>query len=172
MRRDLLDEVVWKEIARLLEDRHLIEDELERRLNAARNADPTQRREETLRRDLRAPGKASSVSSRPIMRAFSHLTSCAVACPIRAAANRLACWSASDRTPIEGAGSLSASRRIRDELPRPPALVRRRARYNPTPTRAAPSREESPRRQRQDRHPPLHPPPTHPSGRKGARRHR
>ncbi|WP_247321077.1 recombinase family protein [Bradyrhizobium sp. 141] len=52
MRQDLLDEVVWKEIARLLEDRHLIEDELERRLKAARNADPTQRREETLRRDL------------------------------------------------------------------------------------------------------------------------
>lgn len=37
---------------RLLEDRSLIEDELERRLKAARNADPTQRREETLRRDL------------------------------------------------------------------------------------------------------------------------
>ncbi|MGY3613902.1 uncharacterized protein involved in exopolysaccharide biosynthesis [Bradyrhizobium sp. USDA 10063] len=52
MRQDLLDEVVWKEIARLLEDRQLIEDELERRLKAARNADPTQRREETLRRDL------------------------------------------------------------------------------------------------------------------------
>jgi site-specific DNA recombinase len=52
MRQDLLDEVVWNEIARLLEDRNLIEDELERRLKAARNADPTQRREETLRRDL------------------------------------------------------------------------------------------------------------------------
>ena len=52
MRQELLDEVVWEEIARLLEDRHLIEDELERRLKAARNADPTQRREETLRRDL------------------------------------------------------------------------------------------------------------------------
>ncbi|MFK4504961.1 site-specific DNA recombinase [Bradyrhizobium daqingense] len=51
-RQDLLDEVVWKEIARLLEDRQLIEDELERRLKAARNSDPTQRREETLRRDL------------------------------------------------------------------------------------------------------------------------
>ncbi|MGL3104495.1 hypothetical protein [Bradyrhizobium sp. BR 1432] len=52
MRQDLLDDVVWKEIARLLEDRSLIEDELERRLKAARNVDPTQRREETLRRDL------------------------------------------------------------------------------------------------------------------------
>lgn len=52
MRQDLLDELVWNEIARLLEDRNLIEDELERRLKAARHADPTQRREETLRRDL------------------------------------------------------------------------------------------------------------------------
>ncbi|MCP1835540.1 hypothetical protein J2R76_003878 [Bradyrhizobium sp. USDA 4532] len=42
----------YGKIARLLEDRHLIKDELERRLKAARNADPTQRREETLRRDL------------------------------------------------------------------------------------------------------------------------
>ena len=52
VRQDLLDEVVWKEIARLLEEPSLIQEELDRRLEAARKADPTQRREEALRRDL------------------------------------------------------------------------------------------------------------------------
>ena len=52
VRQDLLDEVVWKEVVRLLEDKSLIEGEPDRRLKAARNADPTQRREDTLRRDL------------------------------------------------------------------------------------------------------------------------
>ncbi|WP_377830739.1 hypothetical protein ACFKHW_28725 [Bradyrhizobium lupini] len=58
MRQDLLDAVVWKEIARLLEDRRLIEDELEGRINAAQNADPTQSREETLRGDVASSRKS------------------------------------------------------------------------------------------------------------------
>jgi site-specific DNA recombinase len=52
VRQDLLDDVVWTEIVRLLEDPRLIQDELERRLAAAREADPTKRRDEALRRDL------------------------------------------------------------------------------------------------------------------------
>src|SRR5712691_3416159 len=52
VRQDLLDDVVWTEIVRLLEDPRLIQNELERRLTAAREADPTKRRDETLRRDL------------------------------------------------------------------------------------------------------------------------
>ena len=52
MRQDLLDGVVWAEIVRLLEDPELIHNELDRRLAAAREADPTKRREEALRRDL------------------------------------------------------------------------------------------------------------------------
>ena len=52
VRQDLLDEVVWTEIVRLLEEPNLIENELDRRLAAAREANPTKRREETLRRDL------------------------------------------------------------------------------------------------------------------------
>ena len=52
VRQDLLDEVVWTEIVRLLEDPHLIQNELDRRLAAAREAEPTKRREEALRRDL------------------------------------------------------------------------------------------------------------------------
>lgn len=52
VRQDLLDEVVWKEMVRLLEDPSLIQAELDRRLQAARRADPAKRREEMLRRDL------------------------------------------------------------------------------------------------------------------------
>jgi site-specific DNA recombinase len=52
VRQDLLDDVVWTEIVRLLEDPRLIQNELERRLLAAREADPTKRRDEALRRDL------------------------------------------------------------------------------------------------------------------------
>jgi site-specific DNA recombinase len=52
VRQDLLDEVVWTEIVRLLEDPQLIQNELDRRLAAAREADPTKHREEALRRDL------------------------------------------------------------------------------------------------------------------------
>jgi len=41
VRQDLLDEVVWGEVVRLLENPQLIQSELERRLAAAREADPT-----------------------------------------------------------------------------------------------------------------------------------
>ncbi len=52
IRQDLLDQVVWAEILRLLEDPMLIQNELNRRLEAARQSGPTQRRQETLNRDL------------------------------------------------------------------------------------------------------------------------
>src|SRR5215469_9872470 len=52
VRQDLLDEVVWTEIVRLLEDPLLSQNEIERRLAAAREVDPTKRREEALRRDV------------------------------------------------------------------------------------------------------------------------
>jgi site-specific DNA recombinase len=52
IRQDLLDEVVWTEVVRLLEHPQLISDELERRLAAAREADPSKQREETLRAEL------------------------------------------------------------------------------------------------------------------------
>jgi len=52
VRQDLLDEVVWAEVVRLLENPQLIQSELERRLAAAREADPTKRHEEALRREL------------------------------------------------------------------------------------------------------------------------
>jgi site-specific DNA recombinase len=52
VRQDLLDEVVWAEVVRLLEEPQLIQSEIARRLAAAREADPTKRREEALRREL------------------------------------------------------------------------------------------------------------------------
>ena len=52
VRQDLLDELVWREIVKLLENPRLIQEELDRRLAAARNASPTKRREEVLRREL------------------------------------------------------------------------------------------------------------------------
>jgi site-specific DNA recombinase len=52
IRQDLLDETVWSEVLRLLEDPTLIQSELDRRLKAARDSAPTKRHQQTLERDL------------------------------------------------------------------------------------------------------------------------
>lgn len=52
IRLDLLESIVWAEVLRLLEDPALIQSELGRRLEAARQAHPAQRRQEALNRDL------------------------------------------------------------------------------------------------------------------------
>jgi site-specific DNA recombinase len=52
IRQDLLDHIVWTELVRLIEDPSLIQAELSRRLEAARNANPAKRRQETLTREL------------------------------------------------------------------------------------------------------------------------
>jgi site-specific DNA recombinase len=52
IRQDLLDDTVWSEILRLLEDPGLIQSELDRRLKAARDSAPTKRHQQTLERDL------------------------------------------------------------------------------------------------------------------------
>jgi site-specific DNA recombinase len=51
IRQDALDEFVWKEIIRLLEDPMLVQGEIDRRQQAAQNADPLRKREEALRRE-------------------------------------------------------------------------------------------------------------------------
>jgi site-specific DNA recombinase len=51
IRQDLLDQVVWQEVIRLIEDPALISAELDRRLDAARAAEPTKRRQEVLERE-------------------------------------------------------------------------------------------------------------------------
>jgi site-specific DNA recombinase len=52
VRQDLLDKIIWDEIVRLLEDPRLIDEELKRRLEVAQKASPTQKRQESLQRDL------------------------------------------------------------------------------------------------------------------------
>jgi site-specific DNA recombinase len=51
IRQDYLDQFVWNEIIRLLEDPGLVQAEIERRRAAARNADPLRKRQEELRRE-------------------------------------------------------------------------------------------------------------------------
>jgi site-specific DNA recombinase len=46
IRQDYLDQFVWSEIIRLLDDPALIQTEIDRRREAARNADPLRKREE------------------------------------------------------------------------------------------------------------------------------
>jgi site-specific DNA recombinase len=58
VRQDLLDQIVWAEVIRLLEDPTLIQQELDRRLAAARSSDPTKLREQSLQRELIRVGKS------------------------------------------------------------------------------------------------------------------
>src|SRR5437899_2252085 len=57
VRQDLLDQIVWTEVIRLLEDPTLIQQELDRRLAAARSSDPAKKREQSLQRELAHVGK-------------------------------------------------------------------------------------------------------------------
>ncbi|HEY6341188.1 MAG TPA: recombinase family protein [Bryobacteraceae bacterium] len=57
IRQELLDQMVWAEVIRLLEDPTLIQRELDRRLEAARASDPTRKREQSLQRELTHLGK-------------------------------------------------------------------------------------------------------------------
>jgi site-specific DNA recombinase len=52
IRQELLDQIVWAEVARLLQDPGLIQQELDRRMTAARTSDPTRKREQSLQREL------------------------------------------------------------------------------------------------------------------------
>ena len=53
-----MDQIVWTEVIRLLEDPTLIQQELDRRLAVARAADPTKAREQTVQRELVRVGKS------------------------------------------------------------------------------------------------------------------
>jgi site-specific DNA recombinase len=57
IRQELLDQIVWAEVVRLLEDPVLIQQELDRRLAVARTSDPTKKREQNLQRELTHVGK-------------------------------------------------------------------------------------------------------------------
>ena len=51
VRQDYLDQFVWTEVVRLLEDPGLVQTEIDRRREVARNADPLRKREDDLRRE-------------------------------------------------------------------------------------------------------------------------
>jgi len=57
VRQELLDQIVWAEVVRLLEEPTLIQQELDRRLAAARSSDPARKREQSLQRELTHVGK-------------------------------------------------------------------------------------------------------------------
>ena len=57
VRQELLDQIVWAEVIRLLEEPALIQQELDRRLAAARSSDPTKKREQSLQREFTHVGK-------------------------------------------------------------------------------------------------------------------
>jgi site-specific DNA recombinase len=58
VRQDLLDQIVWTEVMRLLENPTLIQQELDRRLAAARSSDLTKKREQNLQRELTRVSKS------------------------------------------------------------------------------------------------------------------
>jgi site-specific DNA recombinase len=57
VRQELLDQIVWSEVIRLLEEPALIQQELDRRLEVARSSDPTRKREQSLQREFTHVGK-------------------------------------------------------------------------------------------------------------------
>ena len=59
IRQDYLDQFVWSEMIRLLEDPGLIQAEIDRRREAAQKADPLRKREEELRREQARVEKSS-----------------------------------------------------------------------------------------------------------------
>jgi site-specific DNA recombinase len=59
IRQDYLDQFVWNEIIRLLDDPRLIQAEIDRRREAAQKADPLRKREEELRREQARVEKSS-----------------------------------------------------------------------------------------------------------------
>lgn len=52
IRQDILDDIVWSEVIKLIENPSLIQAELDRRLEEAQNSSPTKRRQETLNLEL------------------------------------------------------------------------------------------------------------------------
>src|SRR5947209_5539519 len=59
LRQDALAEFVWDQIIRLLEDPRLVQSEIDRRRETARNADPLRKRDEELRREKARLEKSS-----------------------------------------------------------------------------------------------------------------
>ena len=88
IRQELLDHIVWAEVVRLLQDPVLIQQELDRRLAAARTSDPTRKREQSLQMELSHVGKVSNDCSPRIRKSYCRLSSYGNACRCCVSANR------------------------------------------------------------------------------------
>ena len=80
VRQELLDQIVWAEVIRLLEEPALIQQELDRRLLAARDSDPTRRREQCLEKELTQIGKAIERILNAIRKDSNRSSSCVSVC--------------------------------------------------------------------------------------------
>jgi hypothetical protein len=89
VRQDLLDQVVWTQVVRLLQSPSLIQNELDRRLAAARTAHPTKQRERALLRDLARTRKSIDRLLTAYQGTSSRSTNCARECPSCDTANML-----------------------------------------------------------------------------------
>ena len=167
MRQDLLDEVVWREIARLLEEPRLIQEELDRGLEAARKADPTRRREEAPRRDL----ARCRMSIERLLTAYEESL-----LSIEELRSRMPAPRGPEQARLAEPQAIEDQSKERAVCPRLAesvagflARLRSPAQtldVGESLTRAASSRQGDPRRGRQNPHPPLDPLASKPLGRK------
>ena len=158
VRQELLDEVVWTEVLRLLEEPALIQQELDRRLDAAQAADPTRTRTQAVERDLARVGKTIERLLTAYQEELVSLEQAARADAVVASTR------AGATTRVERAGGTdsrprraSASRRNPLGVPDTLAVGGRDPRRPGAATDRAAPRQRGARQRRHDRDPPLYP---------------
>jgi site-specific DNA recombinase len=147
VRQDLLDEIVWTEVIRLLEDPTLIQQELDRRLAVARAADPTRQREQAWQRDLVRIGKSIDRMLTAYQEDLLSLEQLRERMPPlrqREQALRRELQSIADQDA--GAGGVPAPRRDTLGVSRTLACGRRYTRHRRAATHRAPGRQRGTRR--------------------------
>ena len=146
VRQDLLDEVVWTEVIRLLEEPALIQQELDRRLAAAQAADPAKTRTQAVERDLTRVGKSME-------RLLTAYTGGSAVARAATRADAVAASTRADVTPRVERFGRADSRARRASAPgrdpvgvsHPPACGGRDARHRGAAANRAPRRQRGPR---------------------------
>ncbi len=158
VRQDLLDDIVWSELVRLLEDPALVSAEIDRRLEAARVSDPNQQREADLRHRLIRVRKGIDRLVTACGEELITIDELRDRTPeLRRQEQALHRGTAIRRRSRSGSGDLSPARRDPDRLSGAVALFcrnpghRRTAAYRPAP------REGGSCHRGQNHHPPFHP---------------
>ena len=173
VRQDLLDDIVWTELVRLLEDPALVKAEIDRRLEAARVSDPNQQQRLLVKEvpclsGCRPRGRPSASADQGPQghRPPGHGLSGRVDYHRRVARQNArappAGTGAASRTAIRrrscpGSGDLSPARRDPDRLSGAVALVRRNPGHRRTAAYRPAPREGGSCHRGQNHHPPLHP---------------